>query len=483
MTDQKSEKTKKEVGYVVSTQDYLVNIHGLPSAMVNNIIVTKNGGRAIVSALSKNQVEALMLDAERPKPGDYFELGSAGLEIPLNCNLFGRTINPLGVPLDNKGALPPRGVVLDLDINAPGIDGRSLIKKQLYTGITVVDTLLPIGRGQRELVLCEPRSGKEMFFLDCILSQKGKGVVCIYAAIGRSEVEVKRFAEDIDKEGASDYTVIVAATSNESAPMISLTINIASAVAEHYRNEGHDCLLILDDLATHSKYSREISLLAGRMPGRESYPADIFFQHSSQLERGGSFNEPYKNGAITLLPTIETNIENFTNLIPTNVMSITDGHLLFSAALMAQGVYPAIEYDKSVTRVGRQTQMFIHKQISDKVRSLLADFHELERFARFGSEVSKDTQLKIKRGKIIEELLRQDILNPVEHGVQIIMLSLVFAGFFDNIEIDNIKPGKKAFIKSLASTEPFKTIAGKISEYKLDKLIEELQKEMGSLTI
>ncbi len=474
-------KTKKEIGYVISSQDYLVNIHGLPTARINDIITTKTGGRALINALSKDTVEALMLDAERPKPGDAFSKSGSGLAIPLGANLFGRTINPLGVPLDGKGALPPGDSRLDLDLVAPGIDARSLIKKQFYTGITVVDTLLPIGRGQRELVLCEPRSGKEAFFLDVIMSQKGSGIICIYAGIGKSEVEVKRFAEDVEKAGAGGHTIILAATSNESAPMISITPNVASALAEFYRSAGKDVLLILDDLATQAKYSREISLLAGRVPGRESYPADIFYQHSSQLERGGSFNEHYKSGAITLLPVIEVNIENFTSLIPTNVMSITDGHILFSAALRAQGVYPAIEADRSVTRVGRQTQMFIHKQISDKVRGLIADYHELERYARFGSELSAETQQKIKRGKTVEELIRQEPMSPVAPGVQILLLALVYTGFFDQKDADAVRLKKGLVIKALSEKEPYKTLAEKIGEHKLDEVIETLKNNLGEL--
>jgi F-type H+-transporting ATPase subunit alpha len=422
-----------------------------------------------------------MLDPERPKPGDFFEKSSSGLAIPLGANLLGRTINPLGVPLDDKGALPPGETKLDLDLVAPGIDAREVIRRQFYTGLVVVDTLLPIGRGQRELILCEPRSGKEAFFLDAIVSQKGKGVICIYAGIGRSEVEVKRFAEDVEKAGAGEHTIIVAATSNESAPMINITPGVASSLAEFYRDNGRDVLLILDDLATHAKYSREIALLAGRVPGRESYPADIFYQHSSQLERGGSFNEHFKSGAITLLPVIEVNIENFTNLIPTNVMSITDGHILFSAALRAQGIYPAIEPDRSVTRVGRQTQMFIHKQISDKARSLIADFHELERYARFGSELSAETQLKIRRGKVVEELIKQEPLSAISPGVQIMALALVFTGFFDKMDIEEVKVKKTKVIEALATREPYKGLADGIKDHKLDEVIETLKGNFAPL--
>ena len=471
---------EKEVGYVVSTQDYIVILEGLPSARVYNIVVTKNGGRAIVNALEKDRVEALMLDSERPKPGDYFELSDSGLRLPFDVDLFGRAITPLGLPLDGKAGLPPGGQTLDLDIVAPGIDGRASVTEQFYTGITVVDTLLPIGKGQRELIMCEPRSGKEQFFLDVILSQKTQDRICIYAAIGRSELEVKRFTEDIQRIGADKYTIIIAATSNESAPMIQIAPSVASSLAEYYRNLGKHVLLILDDLATHAKYAREISLLAKRIPGRESYPPDIFYQHSSTVERAGNFNDHYHNGSITLLPTVETSIENFTNLIPTNVMSMTDGHILFSANLLAQGIYPAIETDRSVTRVGRQTQTFIHKVLSDRVRSLLADYHELERYGRFGSELSGETQNKIKRGKVVEELLKQEPTVSLPPEIQILMLSLVFTGFFDIRDLEAVRETKNTMITTLKSNA-YAALALSVKKAKLDDLIAELKNNLKPL--
>lgn len=477
----KQESNKREVGFVMSTQDYLVHIAGLPSAKMNDIIVTKSGNRALVSALNGDLVEALMLDSERPKPGDILELSDIGLNLPFHSNLFGRTINPLGIPLDGKAKLPPGGERIDLDTVAPGIDGRKTITEQFYSGLTVVDTLLPIGKGQRELILAEPRSGKRAFFIDVIVSQKEHERICIYTAIGRAEVEVKRFAENVEAAGASSYTVIVAATSDESAPMITIAPAVAMSLAEYYRNLGKHVLLVFDDLATHAKYAREIALLAGRVPGRESYPADIFYQHSSLVERAGNFNDHFKNGSITLLPVIETNIENFTNLIPTNVMSQTDGHLLFSALRRAQGQYPAIEVDRSVTRVGRQTQVFIHKILSDRVRSLLAEFHELERYARFGSELSGETQLKIKRGKVTEELLRQDPLTSIAYPVQILLLSLVFTGFFDKKDEDEVKSIKGKVVGILSGTPPYNEMAKSIDTFVLDDLIAKLGEHMQEL--
>lgn len=462
---------KKEVGYVVKSQDYLLYLEGLPNAQINDLVLTKNGGRALVHALTPTQVEAMMLDRERPKPGECLEKSGIGLGLPAGNMLLGRCINPLGIPLDGGPSLPVSESFLDPDAVAPGIDKREVIKKQFYTGQVIIDTLLPIGMGQRELILCEPRSGKEDFFIDIIAAQKGRGVVCIYAGVGRSELEVKRFFEELKRVGADSYSIIIAATSAETAPMIVITPLITFSLAEHFRNQGKTVLLIVDDFATHAKYSREISLLAGRVPGRESYPADIFYQHSGQMERAGMFNQQLAGGSITLLPVVETNIENFTNLIPTNVMSITDGHILLSASLRAQGIFPAVEWERSVTRVGRQTQMFIHKVLADKVRSLLTEYRELERYARFGSELSTETQLKIKRGKITEELLKQELLTPLSAEGQIMLLSLVFTGFMDKREIEEIHMSKPKLIGHLAQKSPFKEIASTIK----DRTFEELQ--------
>ncbi len=463
-----------EIGYVTKSQDYLVFIQGLPSVKVNDILVTKNGGRALVNALEQDTIEVLMLDAERPKPGDSLTFSSTGIKLPLKANMFGRTVDPLGVAADGKEALPPGDVEIDLDLVAPGIDKREVINEQFYTGITLIDTLVPIGRGQRELIYGEPRSGRTAFLQDVIIHQKETGTICVYCAIGRSDIEVKRFAETIEKQGASGHTIMVAATSSDSAPMIAIAPAIASSVAEFFRDQGKDVLLVFDDLATHSKYLREISLLAGRTPGRESYPADIFYQHSHLVERGGRFNKQVGGGSITMLPVIQTDLENFDSLIPTNVMSMTDGHTLFTAALRAQGRYPAVDEDRSVTRVGRQTQLRIHNSLADKLRGLLADYHELERYARFGSELSVTTQQTIKRGKVAEELLRQDPLSYIQPGVQMMMLGLVFTGYFDAKDIDSIRLKRNNIVGVLTNDSTFSNLASRVPKMKLDELFAEL---------
>lgn len=449
----------KEVGFVISAQDYLIYLVGLPKIRVNDLIISQSGGRALVTGLDKERIEALMLDRQRPYPGSQFEIFQKGLSMPLKSKIFGRILSPLGAALDGGGGFPPNDEVpIDLEFIAPGIEARKIISEQLITGCTVVDTLLPIGKGQRELLFGEPRSEKRTFLADVIINQKGRNIICIYVAMGRSEIDISRFVASLAAHDALDYTIILAATSSDAAPLIAISPAVACAISEFFAHQGKDVLLILDDLGIHAKYLREISLLSGRVPGRESYPADIFYAHSHLVERAGNFNEKYGNASITLLPVIETDLENFTNLIPTNVMSMTDGHILFSSSLRSQGYYPAIEPDRSVTRVGHQTQTKIHKILSDAVRSILANYHELERYSRFGAELTAETQLVIKRGIMTTELLKQEPFNPVEPKIQILLLTLLFTSFFLNRDVEFLKKNKQTIATTLAENEVFQKI-------------------------
>lgn len=464
----------KEVGFITSIQDYLLYLEGLPTVRVNDILICENGARALVTALEREKVEAVMLDSFRPKPGDALTLSSAGLRIPIWSKLLGRAITPTGDPLDGKPGLPPGGDPIDLDIIAGGIDTRRIITQQFITGISIIDTLLPIGKGQRELIIGEPRGGKSSFILECINHQKGKNIVCVYAGIGKPEVETQRFIKSMAETNSLENTVIVAASSNESAPLISITPHIAISIAEHFAKNSTDVLLILDDLSTHSKYLREMALLGGRIPGRESYPADIFYQHSHLVERAGSFNEKNGNASITLLPVVETDVESMTSFIPTNIMSMTDGHIFFSASLRAQGQYPAVEPDRSVTRVGHQTQGVLHKQLSDKLRTLLADFHELEKYGHFGSELSADTQLTINRGKILVEMLTQEPLQDIPIAVQIIFLGIIFTPFCLSHDAEFIKRYKTQLLKLISESAEFAPIREKIKDYDIPTLFKVL---------
>jgi F-type H+/Na+-transporting ATPase subunit alpha len=469
------QSSKREVGYCISAQYYILNLEGLPGARVNDIIESETGARAIVSTLDSHKVEALMLDNEQAKPGDCFTLTGKRLSIPIHVNLLGRIINPLGMPIDGKGNFPPGGEEIDLDKVAPGIDARAVITEQFRTGITVIDTLVPIGIGQRELVFGEPRSGKSSFLLDVVLNQKGQNRICIYNVIGRSDMDLKKIKNILENNGGMEFTVVIAATSSQMASLISIAPSVACAVAEFYRNQGKDVLLVLDDLGSHAKYLREINLLSNHIPGRESYPADIFYSHSRLVERAGSFNKNYGGGKITLLPVIETDMENFTGLIPTNVMSMTDGHLLFTQTLRAQGHYPAVEVDRSVTRVGRQTQFLMHKILSDKVRSLMAYFHEVEQLGKFGSELSAETQLTIKRGIILMEIIRQEPRDNIDPITQILYLALIFTGFYDVRDLEFAKQFREKILSTLSTHNEFLEIGKNINKIKYEELIEKLK--------
>lgn len=477
---------EKEVGFATSVHDYLLYVEGLPSSRVNDILLRGSGGRAIVTSLSDQKIEALMLDPQKPKPGDMFSVAKGGLKVPISAKLFGRAINPLGVPIDGKGGFPEEKSSLELDVVAPGIDSREIITDQLITGFTTVDTLLPIGKGQRELLFGEPRSGRTEFLQDIIVNQKGNNMICVYAAIGKADIDVKRFVREINEEGAGEYTIIIAATSSDVAPLIAIAPAVALSIAEYHAYKGSDVILILDDLGTHAKYLREIGLLSGQIPGRESYPADIFYQHSHLVERAGRFSKKYGGATITLLPVIETDVENFTNLIPTNVMSMTDGHILFSASMNAQGHYPPIRSEISVTRVGHQTQKPLLKVLSDKIRSLIAEYQEFERYGRFGSELTPQTQIIIKKGQVVTELLKQEQGQRVEFLIQIMMLCLVFTTFFEKKDPEGVKKEKPSIIRGLATLPKFIEIQeamlrdGLKSSY-METLIQQLEQNIAVL--
>ncbi|MDP3758570.1 MAG: F0F1 ATP synthase subunit alpha, partial [Candidatus Daviesbacteria bacterium] len=323
----------QEVGYVVSSRNFLAYLDGFPSIRVNDMVESDNSLRGWVNATFEDKVEVLMLDDGIIKPKQQFRRLPNRLGVIAGDFLLGRAINPLGVPIDGGGILSrsKTGVNLELDVDAPGMQSREFITSQFLTGITLIDTLIPLGKGQRELVLGDAHSGKTGFLMDIIINQKNTGVICILALIGKPAVTVRNLIDTLRANKALSYTVVIATSSSEPAPLIFLTPKTAFTIAEYFQKKGKDVLLVLDDLGSHAKIYREISLLGNKSPGRESYPGDIFYQHAHLLERAGNFLPQYGGGSITALPVIELNLNDFTTLIPTNVMSMTDGHLLFKA--------------------------------------------------------------------------------------------------------------------------------------------------------
>lgn len=471
-------KQQTEVGYVTSSRNFLIHLDGFPSIKVNDMVESEAKLRGWVNSTSQNQIEVLMVDEGMIKLKSQFRRLNNRLGVTVGDFLLGRAVNPLGVPIDGKGLLNSTKTSpnLELDREAPGIESREFISKQFLTGITIIDTLIPIGRGQRELVLGDAHSGKTGFLIDTVINQKNTGVICILALIGKPAVTVRNLIDTLRENDALSYTVIVATSSSEPAPLIFLTPKAAMTYAEYFQSRGKDVLLILDDLGLHAKIHREISLLGNKSPGRESYPGDIFYQHAHLLERAGNFLPKAGGGSITALPVIELNLNDFTTLIPTNLMSMTDGHLLFKASLHSQGQTPAIDISLSVSRVGRQTQDRLSNLLSTKIRQVLSAAADLETLARFSTELPADTQLTLSRRELIMELLRQEPLTLVPKQIQVILLALVFTTFLQDKDRTFIEAHKKtiidAFLKHPALTPITKSVSKLKTDEELIKLLE-----------
>lgn len=477
MDSKQTTKHDTEVGYVVSSRDFLVHLDGLPTIRMNDMVESEAGGRGWVSSIAADLTEVLMLDEVNVRPGQLFKRLPNRLSIQAGPFLLGRTINPLGVPIDGKGLLlqSKANPFLELDQTAPGIESRQFITAQFLTGISVIDSLIPLGKGQRELILGDAHSGKTQVLIDLIINQKNTGTICIYASIGKSAIAVRSLIDVLRANKALDYTIIIAASSAEPTPLIFLTPKTAFTIAEYFQRKGKDVLLILDDMGVHAKIYREIALLGNKPPGRESYPGDIFYQHAHLLERAGNFAPPAGpargggGGSITALPVIELNLSDFTTLIPTNLMSATDGHLFFKSSLYSQGQRPAVDISLSVSRVGRQTQNQVINLLSQRVRGLLSQASDLETISRFSSELSAETQLILKRKGLIEEMLKQDPLTLIPKQIQAILLALTFTTFLQDKNSIFLEKYKKTLLEAFLKEPTLVKIARSVDKMKSDE--------------
>lgn len=473
----------KEVGFVVNAKGYLLSLSGLPSARINDILVDDEDNKAIVVSIKEDTLDALLLNDSLVESGRSFTLKKNSLRYSLGEHLFGRVINVFGEPIDGKGSFPRSNSTLTFERVAPGISKRKEITEQFETGISVVDILYPIGKGQRQLLFGPTSSGKTTFIRDIILNQQGKDVICIYAGIGKSAAFMERFAESVFSKGADKYTILLGALAEEQTSISSIAPSISLFIAEHFLKEGKEVLLILDDLGTHAKYMREIALLMGQVPGRQSYPGDIFYQHAHLLELAGSFNEKHGGGSITLLPVLETDIENFTDLIPTNLMAMTDGHLFFDAALRSEGYYPSIAIDRSVTRVGRQTQRSIQKDLSTQIMMLFAEFKKQEEYSRFGTNLSGKTKDTLRKGELILELLKQNPNENLRQEVQVALLALVFTSFLGKRERPFLEKHKEVLIDAIRNDSRLDDVRKLIADpnLSLESFLKEYDTKAGIL--
>ncbi len=474
----------QEVGYVQSVRDYLVNLNGLPTIQINDLVENEEGVRGVVSALHSDVTEVLILDGATILPGDMFKRTTNRLGISVGNQLLGRAINPLGLPIDARGQIINGAVEHqeEIDKTALGIFSREFIKEQFISGLTLVDTMIPLGKGQRELVMGDAHSGKSTFLIDLILNSKNSQRICIYAMIGKPATNVRNLIEVLRQNDALSYSIIVAASSADPAPLIFMTPHTAMTIAEFFQKQGKDVLIILDDLGVHAKVYREISLLGNQSPGRESYPGDIFYQHAHLLERAGRYNMRHGGGSITAIPVIEINSNNYSSYIATNLMSMTDGHLLFNSALHNQGMRPAIDIALSVSRVGRQTQNRVHNALAQKIREVIAQALQFETLSRFSSELPPETQLILNQKQQIDILLRQDNFAYLSPQMQSALLSLVFTSYMHGMNHEATLANKNKITNTFISHPTFKAFIDQFNSYKsIEDLISALEAQSKQL--
>ncbi|MEK4424032.1 F0F1 ATP synthase subunit alpha [Solibacillus sp. FSL K6-1523] len=444
-----SELKVSEVGTVITVGDGIARAHGLDNAMAGELLEFSNGVMGMAQNLEEGNVGIIILGPFADiKEGDEVRRTGRIMQVPVGEELIGRVVNPLGQPVDGLG---PINTTNSRPIESPafGVMARKSVHEPLQTGIKAIDALVPIGRGQRELIIGDRQVGKTSVAIDTILNQQGEDMICIYVAIGQKESTVRGVVETFRKNGALDYTIVVTASASQPAPLLYLAPFAGVSMAEEFMLQGKHVLIVYDDLSKQASAYRELSLLLRRPPGREAYPGDVFYLHSRLLERAAKLNETYKNGSITALPFVETQAGDIAAYIPTNVISITDGQIFLQSDLFNSGVRPAINAGLSVSRVGGSAQIKAMKKVAGTLRLDLAAFRELESFAQFGSDLDKITLAKLERGKRTVEVLKQDLNKPLKVEKQVAILYALTKGHLDDIPVQDIVRFERDFLSWL----------------------------------
>jgi F-type H+-transporting ATPase subunit alpha len=471
-----------EVGTVLSVGDGIARIHGLDNCMAGELLELPHGVFGMALNLEEGAVGAVLLgEFMLIKEGDTVKRTGRIIEVPVGPALIGRVVDPLGQPQDGKGPVPTNQVG-GLEKIAPGVVDRQPVKEPLQTGLKSIDAMIPIGRGQRELIIGDRQTGKTAIAVDTILNQKGNGVKCVYVAIGQKRSTIAQVVKTLEEYGAMEYTMVVAASASEPATMQYIAPYAGCAMGEYFRDNKEHALVIYDDLSKHAAAYREISLLLRRPPGREAYPGDVFYLHSRLLERAAKLNDALGGGSLTALPMIETQAGDVSAYIPTNVISITDGQIYLESDLFFSGVRPAVNVGLSVSRVGGNAQTKAMKSVAGTLRLDLAQYRSMAAFAQFGSDLDKATQQQLHRGKRLTELLKQGQYQPIPVEKQIIALAAGVGGMLDDLEVEQIRPFEEALYKHLDG--PGRDLAKKVTEKKalddatkaeIRKLIEEVK--------
>ncbi|HEY8464691.1 MAG TPA: F0F1 ATP synthase subunit alpha [Bacillota bacterium] len=436
----------QETGTVLEVGDGIARIYGLNKVMMGELVIFPNRVYGLALNLEEDNVGCVLLgDEALIKAGDLVRRSKRVVEVPVGEALIGRVVNGLGQPLDGKGPIVSREY-RPVEHDAPSIAQREPVREPLQTGIKAIDSLIPIGRGQRELIIGDRQTGKTAIAIDTILNQAHSGVICVYVAIGQKTSSLAQVVQVLENRGAMLYTIVVAATANEPASLQYLAPFAGCAMAEYFMAQGKDVLIIYDDLSKHAVAYRTMSLLLRRPPGREAYPGDIFYLHSRLLERAAKLNGDNGGGSLTALPIVETLAGDVSAYIPTNIISITDGQIILSTELFFGGNRPAVNVGLSVSRVGGNAQIKAMKQVAGRLRLDLAQFRELESFAQFGAELDKSAQARLNRGFKTVELLKQEQYNPMSIYEQIVLIFAVTNGYLDEIPVGEIRRFEKDFL-------------------------------------
>ena len=473
--DYKPAETSAEGGVVISSADGIVHVEGMNRAVYGEIVTFDNGAKGMVESVDPEQLGIMLFDgAETVGVGTMVTRSGKRAGIPVGDAFLGRVISPLGEPIDGKGPIEAVGYN-PIEKQAPGILERQSVDTPLHTGILAIDSMFPIGRGQRELIIGDRQTGKTSIATDAILNQKDKDVLCIYVAIGQKASSIARVAEDLKKHGAMSYTTIVAATASDSAPLQYIAPYAGTALAEYFMAKGKSVLIVYDDLSKHAVAYRAISLLLRRSPGREAYPGDVFYLHSRLLERSCRMRDDLGGGSITALPIVETQAGDVSAYIPTNVISITDGQIFLESALFNAGNRPAVNVGLSVSRVGGAAQTKAMKKANANLRIELAQYKDMESFAQFSSDLDAETRRQLDHGKALMEMLKQPLYQPKSDAEQVVTLVLASHGVLDELPTAELRTKTSAFVRQfradVSGTMDKITATGKLEPEMVDAIL------------
>ena len=473
--DYKPAQASAEGGVVISSADGIVQVEGMDKAVYGEIVTFENGAKGMVESVDPGKLGIMLFDgAETVGVGTLVTRSGKRAGIPVGDGFLGRVIDPLGEPIDGKGPVNAEGYN-PIEKQAPGILERQSVDTPLHTGILAIDSMFPIGRGQRELIIGDRQTGKTSIATDAILNQKDTGVLCIYVAIGQKASSIARVAEDLKKHGAMSYTTIVAATASDSAPLQYIAPYAGTALAEYFMSKGKSVLIVYDDLSKHAVAYRAISLLLRRSPGREAYPGDVFYLHSRLLERSCRMRDDLGGGSITALPIVETQAGDVSAYIPTNVISITDGQIFLESALFNAGNRPAVNVGLSVSRVGGAAQTKAMKKANSNLRIELAQYKDMESFAQFSSDLDAETRRQLEHGKALTEMLKQPLYQPKSDAEQVVVLTLASHGMLDDLPLADQRAKTNAFVRQfhadVSGTMDAITSTGKITPEQVDTIL------------